>query len=257
MDRVLTGIPGYDKMLGGGYLPGTANLVEGAPGTGKTTLGMQFIYNGVTQAREPGLILTFEEFPRQYYQDAASFGWDYRQLEEAGKLRVVMTSPEVSQFDLQQVGGRLESMVREMGARRVLVDSLSHFERIAPHPAALRALVFSFINSLKREGLTAVLTRESSTLLGDEVYGGEASGADLAYMVDSYTLLRYVEIDSALRKALLVLKQRGSEHATGIRQFEIGGNGLEVQARFEGQRGILSGSPRRMAEAFAEAFGRK
>ncbi|MBI3359676.1 MAG: ATPase [Chloroflexi bacterium] len=255
MNRVRTGIQGYDDMLGGGYLPQTANLVEGAPGTGKTTLGMQFIYNGVAQFDEPGLILTFEEFPQQYYSDAASFGWNFRALEQSGKLRVVLTSPEVSLSDLRQVGGRIETMAREVGARRVLVDSLSHFERLAPDPLALRESVYTFINALKREGLTLVLTRESTALLGDAGTGeGEE---DIAFVVDSYTLMRYVEIESAVRKAMLVLKVRGSEHARDIRQFEVTGRGLEVQARFEGREGIMSGSPRRMAEAFNQAFVHK
>lgn len=253
MDRVKTGIPGFDDMLGGGYLPTTANLVEGAPGTGKSTLGMQFIYNGITRCDEPGLILTFEEFPRQYLHDAAAFGWDFAALEAAGKLRVVMTSPEVTFTDLQQVGGRLEAMARQIGARRVLVDSLSHFERVAPNPLALRALVFGFVNALKRESLTALLTRESPAILGDVGEGEE----DIAFVVDSYTLLRYVEIDSAVHKALLVLKLRGSAHATDIRQFRIGPRGLEVQTKFANQQGILSGHPHRMAEAFAEAFVRR
>ncbi|HHN93889.1 MAG TPA: hypothetical protein ENK17_03900, partial [Anaerolineae bacterium] len=142
MERVKTGIPGLDEMLRGGFLPQTANLVEGAPGTGKTTLGMQFIYHGITACDEPGLILTFEEFPQQYYNDAANFGWDFRRLEREGKLRVMMTSPEVSRADLEQVGGRLERLVRRMGAKRVLVDSLSHFERLSEDPAEMRAIVY-------------------------------------------------------------------------------------------------------------------
>ena len=66
LPRVKTGIAELDQMLYGGFLPQSANLIEGAPGTGKTTLGMQFIYNGITRYDEPGLILTFEEFPQQY-----------------------------------------------------------------------------------------------------------------------------------------------------------------------------------------------
>ena len=66
MKRVRTGIPGLDQMLDGGFLPTTANLVEGAPGTGKTTFGMQFIFYGIVDFDESGIILTFEEFPRQY-----------------------------------------------------------------------------------------------------------------------------------------------------------------------------------------------
>jgi len=253
MERVKSGIPGLDEMLGGGFLHQTANLVEGAPGTGKTTLGMQFIYHGIVACGEPGLILTFEEFPQQYYRDAASFGWDFRRMEREGKLRVVMTSPEVSRADLEQVGGRIERLVREIGVKRILVDSLSHFERISEEPVLLRGIVYGFVNSLKREGLTSVLTRESVALLG------EAEGEDdvLAFMVDSYVLLRYVEIESAVRKALLVLKMRGSNHDKGIRQLEVTSRGIEVRAPFEGREGIMSGSPRRMVDSFVQAFVRR
>jgi len=253
MERVKTGIPGLDEMLGGGFLPQTANLVEGAPGTGKTTLGMQFIYHGIVACGEPGLILTFEEFPQQYYRDAASFGWDFRQIEREGKLRVIMTSPEVGKADLERVGGRIERLVQEIGAKRILVDSLSHFERMSVDPLRLRSIVYGFVNSLKREGLTAVLTRESMALLGET----EATDDAFGFLVDAYILLRYVEIESAIRKALLVLKMRGSDHDKGIRQFEITSRGVDVRAPFEGREGIMSGSPRRMVDSFVEAFVRR
>ena len=240
-------------MMGGGFLPQSANLVEGAPGTGKTTLGMQFIYHGIVACGEPGIILTFEEFPQHYYRDAASFGWDFRRMEREGKLRVVMTSPEVSTADLELVGGQIETLVREIGARRILVDSLSHFERLSDQPVQLRSIVYRFVNALKRENLTSVLSRESTALLG------EAEGTDdtLAFVVDSYLLMRYVEIESAIRKALLVLKMRGSNHDSGIRQFHTTSRGIEVLAPFEGREGIMSGSPRRMVDSFVQAFVRR
>jgi len=251
--RIKTGIKGLDEMLCGGFLPQTANLVEGATGTGKTTLGMQFIYNGITQYNEPGLIITFEEFPQQYYRDAAAFGWDFKKLEKEGKLKVIMTSPEVTRLDLERVGGMIETLVTEMGAQRILVDSLSHFARLTSDPVELRAIEYSFINALKREGLTSILTRESPALLG----GTESDEENVAFIVDSYILMRYVEIESVIHKALLVLKLRGSDHARDIRRYEITSQGIEVQARFEGQEGIMSGSPRRMAESFIEAFVKK
>jgi circadian clock protein KaiC len=253
MERVKTGIPGLDEMLQGGFLTQTANLIEGAPGTGKTTLGMQFIYHGIVACGEPGLILTFEEFPQQYYNDAAGFGWDFRQMEREGKLRVMMSSPEVTKADLEQVGGRIESLVHEIGARRVLVDSLSHFERLSQDPRQLRTIIYGFVNALKREGLTSVLTRESTALLGEV----EETDDALGFLVDSYTLLRYVEIESAIRKALLVLKMRGSNHDKRIRQFEITSRGIQVRAPFEGREGIMSGSPRRMVDSFVQAFVRR
>jgi circadian clock protein KaiC len=250
MEHVKTGIKGLDEMLLGGFLPQTANLVEGAPGTGKTTIGMQFIYNGITQFDEPGLIITFEEFPHQYYHDAAAFGWDFEQLEKDGRLKVIMTSPEVSRLDVESVGGMIETAVTQMGARRLLVDSITHFERLTQDPVELRSLEYSFINAMKREGLTSLLTRESPTLLGEAPEGD----SDIAFVVDSYLLLRYVEIESTIRKALLVLKMRGSDHAKDIRQFEITDHGVEVRSKFEGREGIMSGSPRRMADSFVEAF---
>ena len=83
--RVPTGIAGLDEMLAGGFLPGTANLVEGAPGTGKSTLAMQFIEHGITACDEPGIILTFEEFPEHLIRDAANFGWDFAAHQAAGR----------------------------------------------------------------------------------------------------------------------------------------------------------------------------
>ena len=250
MERVQTGIKGLDEMLSGGFLPQTANLIEGAPGTGKTTIGMQFIYNGVTQFDEPGLIITFEEFPQQYYHDAAAFGWDLARLEKEGKLKVIMTSPEVTRLDIESVGGMIETSVAHMGARRVLVDSISHFERLTQDLVELRSLEYSFINGLKREGLTSLLTRESAALLGEAPEGD----SDIAFVVDSYLLLRYVEIESTIHKALLVLKMRGSDHAKDIRQFEVADHGVEVRSKFEGREGIMSGNPRRMVDSFVEAF---
>jgi circadian clock protein KaiC len=244
-------------MLHGGFLPLSANLVEGAPGTGKSTLGLQFIYQGIVTYGEPGIILTFEQFPQHFYRAAAGFGWDLRRLEQENLLRVVMSSPEVTLAEVEQPGGRIEGLVHEIGARRILVDSLSHFERVCARddaPAShLRSVAYGFVNGLKREGLTALLTRESSAWLGET---DDASDA-LGFLVDSYVLLRYVEIESAMRKALLVLKMRGSDHDRRIRQFEITSGGLVVHAPFEGHEGILSGSPRRMMDSFVRAFVRR
>lgn len=252
MDRVKSGIAGLDEMLSGGFLPQSANLIEGAAGTGKTTIGMQFIYNGIQMYNEPGLIVTFEEFPQQYHRDAANFGWDLKELERKGKLRIIMSSPEVTKLDMENASGLIASKMREIGAKRILIDSASQFQRLTPDPVEMRLVQYSFVNSLKREGLTSVLTAENPVLLGEPSSQGNSS---LVFLVDSYLLLRYVEMESTIKKAMLVLKMRGSDHDKGIRQFEITDKGIVVKSRFEGREGIMSGHPHSsMAESFVEAF---
>ena len=249
--RLPTGIAGLDEMLHGGFLPQTANLVEGATGTGKTTLGMQFIQHGIAARGEPGIILTFEAFPEHYYRDASAFGWDFPAHEARDCLRVIMSSPEVTRADLQQINGRLERVADQIGARRVLVDSLSHFDRLSADPVELRRITYEFINGLKRLGLTAVLTRENAALLGETPDSEE----ELAFVADSVIMLRYVEIQCTVHRALVVLKLRGSDHHKDIRQYAITGHGLEVRQRFEGTQGLMSGTATMThAEAFVAAF---
>jgi circadian clock protein KaiC len=249
-ERVKTGIQELDAMLGGGFLPETVNLVEGAAGTGKTILGLQYICNGILRFDEPGVILAFEDFGDDYQADALCFGWDLRALEDAGKLSFVATSPEAMVTDLERAVGAVQEAVKRVGARRALVDSITHLQRLAADPVELRRIAFHFVNGLKREGLTTIVTQESDQLLGP----GSQVDEELAYLLDSYILLRYVEVDSAIQKALLVLKLRGSDHAKDIRRFDIDSGGIQVRSRFEGHEAIMSGTPRRMADSFVKAF---
>lgn len=96
LQRVPTGIEGLDRMLGGGFVEKRANMVEGAPGTGKTTLGLQFLLHGALQFGQPGLYISFEEFPAQLYADAARIGWDLKALESTGLLKCSSPRPRIS-----------------------------------------------------------------------------------------------------------------------------------------------------------------
>ncbi len=240
-DRVKTGVAGLDEMLSGGLIRGSVALVRGAPGTGKTTLGMQFLYNGITQHEEPGILITFEEFPFSLHRDAEALGWDLRQLEKADKLRVIFTSPRIFLASLQSPDSPLNQTIREWGVERIVLDSVTHFERIARHPQELRETYNMVINGLKREGITTILTSEdSSARLGQREKG------NLSFVVDTILMLRYVEIESAMQRAMVVLKMRGSSHAKEIRRFEITPGGIVVGEPFEGREGILTGSPTRV-----------
>ena len=252
--RTPFGIKGLDEMIRGGLLQGSANLLEGAPGTGKTTLAMQFIYNGIVSFNEPGLIITFEEFPQQYYHDALQFGWDFRKLEDEGKLKIIFSDPETALDELSKMDGQFVKMIEEMGARRVVVDSTTHLESLAVDLLELREIERKFVNALKRESVTSILLRENDNLLGQITQ----VSSKIPFIVDSYMLLRYVEIESTIAKAICVLKMRGSDHQKDIRCFRIGSNGIEVEAKFSGREGIMSGiSHHTPQDAFVNVFGKK
>jgi circadian clock protein KaiC len=252
--RVAFGIKALDDMISGGLLSGSANLLEGAPGTGKTTLAMQFIHNGITRYNEPGIIITFEEFPQQYYHDALQFGWDFKKLEEEGSLKIVFSDPQVALDELSKMDGQFVKMIEDMGAKRVVVDSINHFEALAGDQQELREIERKFINALKREKVTSILLRENDNVLGQ----GTQVTSKIPFIVDSYMLLRYVEIDSTIAKAVCVLKMRGSDHQKDIRCFNITSQGIEVEAKFSGREGIMSGTTHLTPQdAFVNVFGKK
>jgi circadian clock protein KaiC len=238
--RAPVGIAGLDEMLHGGLISGSVALVQGAPGTGKTTFGMQFLHEGVKAHDEAGLLVTFEQFPHTLYRDALAHGWSLREMEQAGMLRVVFTSPQVFLASLQAPASPINSAIRDMGVKRAVIDSVTHFQSLTHDPVELRAHYNHLINGLRREGITSLLLSEDS---GPDLVRSDRGR--LAFAADSVILLRYVEIDSVMQRAVAVLKIRGSQHDKEIRRFEIERGGVSVYEAFRDREGLLSGISRR------------
>ncbi len=252
--RIPTGIKVLDEMMNGGFLPGSVNLFEGAPGTCKTTVATQFIYNGIVMYNEPGLIITFEEFPKQYYHDALQFGWDLKKLEEDRRLKIIFSDPETVLSEFDKVDGKFITLIEDMDIKRVIVDSMNHFDSLSVDQIKLREIEHKFINSLKRENVTSILLRENDNLLG---YMNQVT-TKTPFLVDSYFLLRYVEVDSSIQKALIIIKMRGSDHHKDIRRFTCTKNGIEVESTFTGREAIMSGITHNTPQdAFVNVFGKK
>jgi circadian clock protein KaiC len=227
MRRLLTtGIPGLDELLGGGLRAGTCALLEGIPGVGKTTVGMQFVVAGAL-AGEPGVIVTFEQFPEQLYADAAHFGWHLRDLEERGLLRVVCTSPEVFLDQLSDVGGLMDSLIAEIGAQRLMVDSVAHLANLAGTASELRPLVYGMVNGIRRAGLTAIITKEVEAASLQTIPFEE-------FLVDAVIRLWYqLGSDRGRRRYVEVVKARGQDHSHGQHALGIGATGVTVYPRHE------------------------
>ncbi len=219
-EKVPTGIPGLDEVLYGGLGRGHAVLLEGSPGTGKTTFGLQFIYKGITEYDEPGLVVTFEEMPQRMIADAANFGWDLQQLIDSGKLKLLSTSPKVFQEQMTSSTGAIYKLALEMNAKRLLVDSVSHFERIAETPSSHRELFNLMANRLRNAGFTSLLTKE--------VQGPQSTeSAFEEYVVDSCLRLSFLPNKARGRK-LQVIKARGQDFLYGMHSMKIGEHGVEV-----------------------------
>ena len=217
--KLRTGVAGLDEIMLGGILAGESILVEGLPGTGKTTLGLHFILQGIADG-EPGLIITFEEFPAQYYRDALNFGWDLKQLEKDQKLKIIMTSPKVLEQELEKPGGLFDQITHAMGIKRVLVDSVNFLYRIKKENVHGRDLINRFINGFKRQMITSILIKD-------------IEGEDLLhwgmYSVDCYIRLRFDLVRDYQRRRLIeVFKARGQKHLHGRHPFEITEEGVEV-----------------------------
>jgi len=223
--RMPLGIEPLDRLLGGGLPEGNSLLVQGAPGTGKTVLGMQFLHAGIVQFDEPGMLVTFEEHPRRLYRDARALGWDFEGQERARKLLVVFTSPEA--FLRELMSDNYGKLVREYGLRRVVVDSLTQFES---YPSAVeqgRVRFERVVNALRRDNLCVMMTRETeSRELPFRVTPEE-------YLADTLIQLDYRRLEEtrdARRVRLLeVLKNRGSVHSSSAHLFVIGEGGLHLQ----------------------------
>ncbi len=217
--RLKTGVTGLDELLLGGFLEGESILVEGLPGTGKTTLGLHFILQGIAEGQS-GIVITFEEFPAQYYRDALNFGWDLRQLEKDGRLRIIMTSPDVLRGEMERPGGLFDRLTHELGARRILVDSINFLHKVKGDETTQRELINHFISGFKRQGITSFLIKD---IEGDTLtHWG-------MYSVDCYIRLTFELVRDYQRRRLIeVFKARGQKHLYGQHPFEITEDGVEV-----------------------------
>ena len=224
--RIPLGIEAIDRLLLGGLPEGNALLVQGAPGTGKTILGMQFLHAGITQWEQPGLMVTFEEHPRRLYRDARALGWDFEGLVRDRKLLIVFTSPEA--FLRELAANQYGQMIREYGFARVVVDSLTQFESYPSNAEHARVRFERVVNALRFHDLSVLMTRETETRESPFRVTPEE------YLADTIVQLEYPRLgdarDGRRVRLLEVLKNRGSGHSSSPHTFEIATGGFYLQS---------------------------
>ena len=235
-DRIQTGIYGLDKIFLGGILKGNLILVEGAAGTGKTLLGVEFIYRGITEHDEPGIIVVFETSPRKLIRDATGFGWNLDELQQQNKLKIIFTSPKVLDQELRSPDSLLLETAVEIGAQRIFIDGISLLRALATDngasgsgAASYRELLQQLIEGLQRENLTAMLSHEVFA------QPEQSSALEVAeFLADTVIVLKREPRQRSVHRSLEIMKSRGQDYAGGEHSLAItGGKGLEVFRRVQ------------------------
>ncbi len=236
--RVSTGVHELDEIMGGGVPEGDSLLVAGPSGAGKTVLGMQFIHEGV-QHGEPGIVAMFEELPDEYIERAAKFGIDFAKARKNGTLKFIYLRP--LDLSVDETLHEIVSTVREVGCKRLVIDSLVGFE-LALAPAFrtdFRESLYRMIGALTRMGVTILSTVE----IEEDFTSMSLSNFTVSFLADDILRMRYVSINGQLRKMLMVVKMRRTAHGIDMWEYRITPQGLCIGEPLRGYRALISSIP--------------
>jgi len=234
-ERISFGNVDLDGMAGGGLFRDSIILVSGPTGGGKTLMCATFVAESCRKG-ERVLLLGYEESREQLLRNAQSWGVDFDKWEKQGLLRMVCQYPEA-----QGLEGHLLSIRREIESfkpRRMVMDSVSALERIA-NLRVFREFLIGLTSYVKQEQVCTLLTCTTPELSGGE----SITESHISTITDAIILLRYVMIDTSLRRGMIIIKMRGSQHAKDIREFTIDNQGLHVGRPLSNIHDILSGIP--------------
>ncbi|HEY4411321.1 MAG TPA: ATPase domain-containing protein, partial [Acidimicrobiia bacterium] len=213
--RVSTGIPALDALLGDGYWPGAATLVAGPTGSGKTLLGLHFLHRGA-ELGEPGVLATLQESPAQLARMATGFGWP---ADDRG-VHIHCRSPVALLVD-EWLHGVLD-LAQGTGARRLVVDSLGDLLLAAGDEQRFGEYLYSLTQRCARLQISLLMTHETTGLFGHQTL----SEAGISHVSDNVVLLQYVSVGDQLRRAIIVLKTRASHHELVRREYAITADGF-------------------------------
>jgi KaiC/GvpD/RAD55 family RecA-like ATPase len=236
MDRVNAGVIGLDGKMEGGFFKGSANLITGKTGTGKTIFATSFLYNGAI-AGEPGVYVTTEQRDVDVKTDMLSmFGWDFATLEKKNLMRFVSIKPALPTRGISaeemvrlvksyvfSISDKIIEAIKALKAQRVVLDSVSFIEMFIKDEYLARAALMQLVETLKASGVTTVLTGtipETSEAL--------SGGGIVEYIVDTVVKMEFVPVAEEFKRTMTIRKMRRTNHSTLIHPFEITKKGLRV-----------------------------
>lgn len=234
--KLPSGIPALDALLGGGIQKGTSTLFVGAPGTGKSSLAMQFAI-AAAQRGECAAAFIFDESINTLRTRCVGMGIDLPGYVSSGKILLRQVDPaELSPGELVH---EVRNVVQHKKATVVIIDSLNGYLNAMPNEQFLIIQLHELLTFLGQAGVATLLIGAQHGLIGMQMQ----SPVDASYLADAVVLLRYFEADGMVRQAISVMKKRGGAHERSIRDFSLGDNGIHVGPPLRQFRGILTGVP--------------
>jgi circadian clock protein KaiC len=243
-ERVSTGIPALDEMMGGkGIFRGSSMLVSGTPGTGKSSIGASFV-NAACQRGEKALLFAYEESEHQIIRNMRSIGMDLEKWIKKGVLQIHASRPTLQGLEQHLVA--MHDTVTAFQPSVVAVDPITNLtlqrDEVEVKPTLMRLIDF-----LKHRNVTAVFTSLTHGASGTSLGGDSEVG--VSSLMDVWLLLRNHELNGERNRTLYVLKARGMPHSNQVREFVMGDSGIDLVDVYLGTEGVLTGTSRITQEA--------
>jgi circadian clock protein KaiC len=244
-ERISSGIPRLDTMLSGkGYFRGSTVLVSGTAGTGKTSLAAQFV-EAACKRGEKVLYFAFEESPSQFMRNMSSIGIHLEQYVQKGLLHFLATRPTL--HGLEHHLATSIKLINQIKPQIVVLDPIDAFV-IGSNQTEVKIMLLRLVDFLKTNNITAFfanLTKSNSN--------NELTDMSISSLIDTWLLLRDIEIGGERNRGLYILKSRGMDHSNQIREFILTNNGIELLDVYVGPEGVLTGSARLSQESKNDA----
>lgn len=250
-ERVSTGIPSLDEMLGGkGFFRGSSILVSGTAGTGKTSIASIFA-NESCRRKERCLYFAFEESPLQILRNMKSIGIDLKKHIDAGLLEMHASRPTLNGLEMHLVS--MYKKIKQFKPKIVILDPITNLVTVGS-VSEVKAMLMRLIDFLQSEQITVLFTALSlNTIVNEQTDEGVSS------LVDAWILVRDIESNGERNRGMYIMKSRGMKHSNQVREFIITDNGLDLVDVYLGNDGVLIGSAReaQQLEALTDARLRK
>lgn len=227
-DRVMTGVPGLDELIEGGFRRGQVISVSGTSGSGKTTFAVQFLVNGAMMYNEPGLYITLGEQKKQIFANMLRYGWDLKKLEEDKKILFVEYPPyEIEVFLSQEVV--IRDSVEMVGVKRLVIDPVSSLLMGYGDEQKRRERLLRLLERLRSLGCTSLMTSESGGIDAEVPLGK----FEVELFSDGIIYLYNMKKESRRQRGLEVIKLRGTKHSSKTCPIEFTDHGIEVYSNKE------------------------